>query len=39
MGLALVKRIVTQYHNGRIEVVRSSPHGTTFAVTLPGEEG
>jgi signal transduction histidine kinase len=38
MGLALVKRIVTQYHQGRIEVVRSGPHGTTFAVTLPGEE-
>jgi signal transduction histidine kinase len=38
MGLALVKRIVTQYHKGRIEVVRTGPHGTTFAVTLPGEE-
>jgi signal transduction histidine kinase len=38
MGLALVKRIVTQYHGGRIEVARTGPHGTTFAVTLPGEE-
>ena len=38
MGLALVKRIVTQYHKGRIEVVHTGPHGTTFAVTLPGEE-
>ncbi len=38
MGLALVKRIVTQYHNGRIQVAATGPHGTTFAITLPGEE-
>ncbi len=38
MGLALVKRIVTQYHNGRIRVESTGPHGTTFAITLPGEE-
>lgn len=35
MGLALVKRIVTQYHGGRIRVESTSPHGTTFLVTLP----
>ena len=35
MGLALVKRIVTQYHGGRIKVDASSQHGTTFLVTLP----
>ena len=35
MGLALVKRIVTQYHNGRISIVSTSSHGTTIAVTLP----
>ncbi len=38
MGLALVRRIVTQYHGGRIQVVASGPRGTTFAITLPGEE-
>jgi len=38
MGLALVKRIITQYHDGRIEVVASGTHGTTFEITLPGEE-
>lgn len=35
MGLALVKRIVTQYHGGKIRVESTSPHGTTFLVTLP----
>ncbi len=35
MGLALVKRIVTQYHGGRIKVDSTSQHGTTFLVTLP----
>ena len=35
MGLALVKRIVTQYHGGRIRIESTSPHGTTFLVTLP----
>jgi signal transduction histidine kinase len=38
MGLALVKRIITQYHGGRIRVTSSGPQGTTFAITLPGEE-
>lgn len=35
MGLALVKRIVTQYHGGRISVESTSGHGTTFQVVLP----
>ncbi len=38
MGLALVKRIVKRYHNGRIRIESTSPEGTTFAITLPGEE-
>jgi len=35
MGLALVKRIATQYHNGKIRVESTNQHGTTFLVTLP----
>ncbi len=35
MGLALVKRIVTDYHRGRISVQTTSSHGTTFQVVLP----
>jgi signal transduction histidine kinase len=38
MGLALVKRIVTQYHGGRIRVESTGPQGTVFAVWLPGKE-
>jgi hypothetical protein len=38
MGLALVKRIVTQYHGGRIRLESTGQHGTTFAITLPGKE-
>lgn len=38
MGLALVRRIVTQYHGGRIQVAATGPQGTTFLITLPGEE-
>ena len=39
MGLALVKRIVEQYHGGRIQLQSTGPEGTTFAINLPGEEG
>jgi len=35
MGLALVKRIVTAYHQGRISIQSTSRHGTTFQVVLP----
>jgi signal transduction histidine kinase len=38
MGLALVRRIVSQYHGGRVQVAATGPRGTTFVVTLPGEE-
>jgi signal transduction histidine kinase len=38
MGLALVKRIVTQYHGGKIRVEQTSQQGTTFAISLPGKE-
>ncbi len=34
MGLALVKRIVETYHNGRIFVLSSSNKGTTFRIIL-----
>lgn len=36
MGLALVRRIVVEYHHGRIEVLRSvEGEGTTFRIQLP----
>ncbi|MCZ6633544.1 MAG: HAMP domain-containing sensor histidine kinase [bacterium] len=36
LGLAFVKRIVEEYHNGKIVVKESTPgEGTTFLVTLP----
>ena len=36
LGLAFVKRIVEEYHGGRVGVVQSVPgEGTTFEVTLP----
>ena len=35
MGLALVKRIATQYHNGKIRIESTNQHGTTFLVTMP----
>jgi len=38
MGLALVKRIVTQYHDGRIRVENTGRQGTTIAFTLPGKD-
>ena len=35
-GLSLAKRIVEEYHRGRIYVKRSQPGvGTTFAIELP----
>jgi signal transduction histidine kinase len=36
LGLALARRVVHEYHRGRIAVVETSPgRGTTVAVTLP----
>jgi len=36
LGLTLAKRIVEQYHNGRIFVKQSAPGaGTTFRIELP----
>lgn len=36
LGLSLAKRIVEEYHNGKISVVRSTPgKGTTFRIVLP----
>ncbi|MFM8437745.1 MAG: ATP-binding protein, partial [Candidatus Kapaibacterium sp.] len=36
LGLSLSKRIVEEYHEGRIIVKHSAPgHGTTFLITLP----
>ncbi|MBD5182804.1 MAG: HAMP domain-containing histidine kinase [Bacteroidales bacterium] len=36
LGLTLAKRIVEQYHGGRIYVKNSTPgHGTTFRIELP----
>ena len=34
LGLSLAKRIVEEYHGGRISVKESSPKGTTFCVEL-----
>lgn len=35
LGLTLAKRIVEQYHGGKIYVARSSAEGTTFRIELP----
>lgn len=36
LGLTLARRIIEQYHRGRIFVLRSEPgQGTTFRITLP----
>lgn len=39
LGLALAKRIVEEYHRGRIYVLRSSPAGTTFRIEIPLNAG
>ena len=39
LGLSLVKRIVEEYHRGKIVVLHSEPgKGTTFRITLPRAE-
>ncbi|MEA2030745.1 MAG: ATP-binding protein [candidate division Zixibacteria bacterium] len=35
LGLTLVKRIVEEYHNGRIVLKKSQPGKTVFEITLP----
>ncbi|GIX07664.1 MAG: hypothetical protein KatS3mg115_2067 [Candidatus Poribacteria bacterium] len=35
VGLALARRIVEQYHRGRIGVLETGPEGTTFFVRIP----
>ena len=36
LGLSLVRRIIHEYHKGRIKVTRSAPGvGTTFTISLP----
>lgn len=36
LGLTLARRIITEYHGGRIFVLRSEPgNGSTFRITLP----
>jgi signal transduction histidine kinase len=40
LGLTLSKRIIEQYHNGKIFVKESSPaNGTTFRIILPALQG
>ncbi len=34
LGLSLVKRIVEEYHEGKIKVLETSPEGTTFEIQL-----
>ena len=34
LGLSLVKRIIEEYHNGKIRVLKSSPKGTTMSIML-----
>ena len=35
LGLSLAKRIIKEYHNGQIQVLKSEPNkGTTFRITL-----
>jgi signal transduction histidine kinase len=34
LGLSLAKRIISEYHNGRIYVKESSPQGTTFCIEI-----
>jgi hypothetical protein len=38
LGLALAKRIVEEYHGGKLLLVETSPEGTTFHIRLPASE-
>ncbi|MGB0254903.1 MAG: ATP-binding protein, partial [Flavobacteriaceae bacterium] len=35
LGLSLAKRIVEQYHEGKLKLVESTEAGTTFEIQLP----
>lgn len=35
LGLSLAKRVVEQYHNGKLKLVESSENGTAFEIQLP----
>jgi len=35
LGLSLAKRIVEQYHGGKLRLVESSEKGSTFEIQLP----
>lgn len=38
LGLSLTRRIIEEYHGGKIYVLRSAPgEGTVFRITLPGK--
>jgi two-component system, sporulation sensor kinase D len=34
LGLSLARRIINEYHDGKIKVLRSSPEGTTIEISL-----
>ena len=38
LGLSLAKRIIEDYHKGKIKVLKSSPEGTTMEIALRLEE-
>ncbi len=39
LGLTLAKRIIEEYHRGRISLIRSRPGETIFRIVLPTREG
>jgi len=38
LGLALAKRIVEDYHGGKLSLVETGPEGTTFHIRLPASQ-
>lgn len=38
LGLSLAKRIIEEYHGGKIRVMESSPKGTIMEISLPTED-
>jgi len=38
LGLTLVKRIIEEYHDGKIRLADTGPDGTTFEIRLPVEK-